>query len=240
LVEPPRACSYLPDTSASLEIRVLVDVAPEEVDVLLERGWRRFGPCYFRPACEACNECVTLRIPTASFVPSKSQRRAAKNCARLRRVVARPTVNRERLALYERWHGGREAARGWEHNPVDAQRYATDFAFPHPCAREAAFYDDDAGGRLVGVGIFDETRRALSAAYFYYDPNYARLSLGVANVLSLVDEARARGLPHVYLGYNVRGCPSLRYKGNFRPHELLVGRPALDERPEWRTVVETA
>jgi arginyl-tRNA--protein-N-Asp/Glu arginylyltransferase len=25
----------------------------------------------------------------------------------------------------------------------------------------------------------------------------------------------------VYLGYRVAGCPSLQYKGTFRPHEVL-------------------
>jgi arginine-tRNA-protein transferase len=234
IVEPPRACSYLPDVRASLEVRVLVDVTPQELDTMLERGWRRFGPAYFRPACSPCGECVTLRVPVAAFAPSKSQRRAAKAASRLRRVVARPKVDAERLALYARWHDQREEARGWEPNTIDAERYAIDFAFPHPCAREVAFYDDEAGGKLVGVGICDETPRAMSAAYFYYAPEYARMSLGTANVVLLVEDAKERGLPYVYLGYRVRACPSLRYKAAFRPHELLVGRPAFGEAPVWR------
>jgi arginine-tRNA-protein transferase len=137
------------------------------------------------------------------------------------------------MALYAKWHAGRERARGWTPNPLDAQRYRLDFAFPHPSAREAAFYDDDAGGRLVGVSIFDETPRCLSAAYFYFDPDYARLSLGTANIVSLVDDARRAGRAHVYLGYSVDGCASLAYKARFRPHELLTGRPGPHEAPAW-------
>jgi hypothetical protein len=45
--------------------------------------------------------------------------------------------------------------------------------------------------------------------------------------------ARELGCQHMYLGYRVDGCPSLTYKGMFRPHELLMGRPALDEEPVW-------
>jgi arginine-tRNA-protein transferase len=45
--------------------------------------------------------------------------------------------------------------------------------------------------------------------------------------------ARERGIPHVYLGYRVLGCASMRYKATFRPHELLLGRPAPDEEPRW-------
>lgn len=231
IVEPPRPCSYLSRADASLEVRVLLDVSPIELDAMFERGWRRFGPCYFRPACTACDECVTLRILVNAFSPSKSQRRAAKACAHLRRIVSRPSVDAQRLALYARWHGDREHARGWEPSSIDEGRYETDFAFPHPCAREVAFYD---GPKLVGVGICDETPRAFSAAYFYYDPDYASFSLGTANVLALVDDARRTGRPHVYLGYRVAACASLAYKAAFRPHELLVGRPSFESAPEWR------
>jgi arginine-tRNA-protein transferase len=221
-VEKPRGCAYLPDQRASLDVRVMVDVTGEDTDALLELGWRRFGPIYFRPACPACAECVSLRVVVDRFAPSKSQRRAWRACARLRRAVGTPIVDDARLALYAKWHAGREQARGWEPNAQSRDRYALEFAYPHPCAREAAFYDDDDGGRLVGVGLFDATPRALSAAFFFHDPDYARLSLGTANVLALLDEARASGRPHVYLGYRVAGCPSLQYKAAFRPHEVLT------------------
>ncbi len=48
-----------------------------------------------------------------------------------------------------------------------------------------------------------------------------------------VDMAREMGAQHVYLGYRVLDCASLTYKGLFKPHELLVGRPAMNEPPVW-------
>jgi leucyl-tRNA---protein transferase len=233
IVEPPHECTYLPDREASLEIRVQVDVTSTELDAMLERGWRRFGPVYFRPACASCNECVTLRVLTSEFSPTKSQRRAKKNAARLRRTVGVPQVDEERLELYRKWHAQREETRGWEPSPIDAQRYAFDFAFPHPSVREVTFRDPDDGDRLVGVGICDETEHALSAVYFFWDPEHAPPSLGVAHVVTLVEDARARGLPHVYLGYRVIGCASLAYKSRYGPHELLTGRPHARELPQW-------
>jgi arginine-tRNA-protein transferase len=161
--------------------------------------------------------------------------------ARLRRVVGPPQVDDARLHLYSGWHADRETARGWAPNAQDGERYGLEFAFDHPCAREAAFYDDAAPGgeRLVGVGLFDEMPSALSAAFFFHDPapEYARMSLGTLNVLALVEDARAKGLPHLYLGYRVSGCQSLRYKSSFRPHELLQnGGTERDEAPEWRVL----
>jgi arginyl-tRNA--protein-N-Asp/Glu arginylyltransferase len=221
-VEKPRTCAYLPARRASLDVRVMLDVTATDTDMLLERGWRRFGPIYFRPACAGCAECISLRVVTARFAPSKSQRRAARVCRRLRRIVGSPIVDQARLALYAKWHAEREEARGWEPNAQSRDRYALEFAYPHPCAREAAFYDDAAGGRLVGLGLFDATPSALSAAFFFHDPDYARLSLGTANVLALIDDAIATARPHVYLGYHVAGCASLEYKATFRPHEILT------------------
>ncbi len=240
-VEKAHVCAYLPDESASLEVSVMLDVTPAETGALIERGWRRFGPIYFRPACTECTECVSLRVVAARFAPSKSQRRAARAAASLRRVVGAPRVDDERLDLYARWHAERQRARGWEANVQDRDRYALEFAFPHPSAREAAYYDDRSGGRLVGLGLFDETPYLLSAAFFFHDPDpeYARMSLGTVNVLSLIDDARERGIPYVYLGYRVSGCASLRYKASFRPHELLRnprrGLDELDATPIWTT-----
>ena len=62
-VEPERACVYLAGARAKQDVRVMIDVTPEEYEDLLVRGYRRFGPVYFRPACEGCCECVSIRIP---------------------------------------------------------------------------------------------------------------------------------------------------------------------------------
>lgn len=240
-VEPPRTCSYLEERTAQLEMSVLIDVSTSELDSLLERGYRHFGPVYFRPMCASCHECVTLRIIAREFVPTRSQKRARRLASRFRREVGVPKVDPERLALYERWHSKRERDRGWGENPVDADRYALDFAFPQPTAREVRFFDDAPGadGKLVGIGIVDETAHASSAVYFFYDPDLEHVSMGVAHVVMLVEEAQRKGLDYVYLGYRVRGCRSLEYKGRFGPHELLQGRPTFDQRPQWKRQDDT-
>lgn len=233
LIEAPRACSYLPDTLASLEHRLMLDVGPAELDHLLERGWRRFGPDYFRPACPSCSECIPTRIPVATFHPTKSQRRARRKVEGLRVMVGPPQVDDERLDLYRRWHADREAQREWTPSVLDAREYALQFAFPHPAGREVTLHDDEAGGKLVGVSICDEAARAWSLVYFFFDPDYADRSLGVANVVLGVEIAAMRGIPYVYLGYAVAGCPSLKYKRGFGPREELHGWPGPEEEPRW-------
>ncbi|MGQ0505332.1 MAG: arginyltransferase [Myxococcaceae bacterium] len=232
-----RGCSYLPDRLASLEYRVLVDLRSDELEMLLAHGWRRFGVQIFRPACRSCGECVSLRIPVDRFAPSRSQRKAHNRCRDFMIETGSPQVTKERLALYSRWHGDRESTRGWEASPIDAQDYAQNFGFADESAREVLYRDGD---RLIGVGICDELPNGWSAVYFFHDPEYARFSLGVNHILTLIDLARAQGKAHVYLGYRVKDCPSMQYKGTFFPHQLLEGRPALDEAPKWHEVSQPA
>jgi arginyl-tRNA--protein-N-Asp/Glu arginylyltransferase len=229
-VEEPRQCDYLGAQRAALEYKVMTGVDPEELEALLLHGWRRLGPFYFRPACAGCLECVSLRIPVATFTPTASQKRARRRAARFELRIRAPRVDRSRLELYARWHAAREGRRGWLPAALGPEEYALQFAYPHPAVREVTWHD---GERLVAVGLSDVTPRAWSAIYFFYDPEIARLSPGVANVMLSVELARQRGIPHVYLGYRVLGCASMRYKATFRPHELLVGRPGADEAPRW-------
>jgi arginyl-tRNA--protein-N-Asp/Glu arginylyltransferase len=232
-VEDARPCSYLPNLSASLEHRVLLEVTPEEADALLDRGWRHFGPGWFRPACATCDACLSTRLLAREFVPTRSQRRVQRLARHLRVEVGEPRVDRQRLALFHAWQHERATARGWERADLNADDYWMRFSFAAPFAREVAYYDDDADGRLVMISICDETKRAWSAAFCFYDPAYARLSPGIANILKLMELARANGQRHVYLGYCVLGCQSLRYKAAFGPYETLIGLPTDDDEPRW-------
>ena len=52
-------------------------------------------------------------------------------------------------------------------------------------------------------------------------------------MLAVIDYARRRGLRHVYLGYCVDGCASLRYKARFRPQEKLRGKVEAGQTARW-------
>lgn len=236
-VAEPRACSYLSGRAATLEYRLMMGVEPDELDRLLERGWRRFGVAYFRPACAACAECVPLRIPVDGFQLSRNLRRIRRRGEALRLRVGVPAVDAERLALYQRWHGERAERRGWDDDGMTAERYFHEFAFPHPSARELSWYDVAEGSpRLVAVSLVDETPTALSAVYTYSDPDYERWSLGSLSIVTQLELAARAAKRWVYLGYRVLGCASSQYKARFVPHELLGGWPGPSERPSWRRV----
>ncbi len=231
---PEHPCAYLPGVPAMLDVRLLTDVTPSETEHLVERGWRRFGPEYFRPICRGCEECVSLRVAVKKFRFSKSQRRVVRRCEKVTVEIRTPRADAERVALYRKWHAAREASCGWQENPLDEDGYRRQFCFPHPSGREMTYWAD---GKLVGVGLIDEMPHSLSSTYFYFDPDYAKLSLGVYSALCEISLALQLGKDYVYLGYRVAGCKSLVYKSGFRPHEILLGRPGEEERTEWEAGV---
>lgn len=226
----PEPCPYLDGLRSTTETMLMTGVTGAELDGLLERGWRRFGPVYFRPVCSGCDECVSVRVPVSTFSPSPNLRRVLKRAAHVRTEVGEPQADDARLRLYRRWHASREVERGWKPDRIGMESYAMQFCFPHSAAREFSYWD---GEELIGIGIADETPKALSAVYCYYDPDLAHLSLGTCNVLRAIEYARHRSLSQVYLGYRVEGCISLRYKGRFRPQERLRGRVEGSQPPRW-------
>jgi arginine-tRNA-protein transferase len=215
-VAPPARCEYLPDQTARLEYLRVERMTAGEYAEWLRRGWRRFGQVMFRPACAACRQCQSLRVPVASFAPHRTQRRVWKNNVdAVTLAIGEPSPSAGVRELYDRFHWYQQGAKGWPAPQEDG----LDGFFPNPFPIEEWRYSVDE--RLVGVGYVDALPGALSAIYFFYDPDERRRSLGTFNVLSIVEQARRRGLPFVYLGYYVEGCRSLEYKGRFGPNEVL-------------------
>jgi arginyl-tRNA--protein-N-Asp/Glu arginylyltransferase len=218
-IAPPSPCSYLPDQRWSLEYEMVQDLGGEEYMQRMLDGWRRFGSMLFRPRCPRCTQCQALRVDVTHFQPSRSQRRAwARNDGEVRLHIGPPHVTRTKLKLYDRYHAFQSDAKGWpEHPAKDAASYRDSFVNNPAFTEEWTYFLDD---RLVGVGYVDRLPGGLSAIYFFYDPEHRDRSLGTWNVLNIIDNARASGLQHVYLGYYVPGCPSLEYKASFRPNQI--------------------
>jgi arginine-tRNA-protein transferase len=216
LVAQPSACQYLPQQVWQLRYDVFPYLTAPMYEARLQGGWRRFGPLVFRPECPSCRRCRSLRVPVASFRPSESQRRAWKrNHGEVTVRVGEPTSTGEKLALYERFHHHQHVVKGW---PLGDDASLDSFVNnPFPTEEWTYFV----GQRLIGVGYVDALSEGLSAIYFFWDPDERHRSLGTFNVLSIIEAARTRGLPHAYLGYYVDGCGSLEYKARFRPNETL-------------------
>ena len=234
-VAPPTPCGYLPRERWSLEYEYVGAMTRGEYLVRMLEGWRRFGTTLFRPACASCNSCRAVRVDTSRFRPDRSQRRCrAANEKDVHLVVGKPSVSKAKLILYDHFHAYQSDRKGWPLQPAkDAAGYADSFVH-HPFAVEEWCYY--IGDRLVGVGYVDclaslegealpngagrGEQGGLSAIYFFYEPQERARALGTWNVLCLLEAARQRRLPYLYLGYYVEGCTSMEYKVRFVPNQL--------------------
>uniref|UniRef100_A0A8C4SZE3 Arginyl-tRNA--protein transferase 1 n=1 Tax=Erpetoichthys calabaricus TaxID=27687 RepID=A0A8C4SZE3_ERPCA len=81
-------------------------------------------------------------------------------------------------------------------------------------------------GKIIAVGVIDILPSCVSSVYLYYDPDYSALSLGTYSALREIaftqqlQESSAQ-LCFYYLGFYIHSCPKMRYKGQYRPSELL-------------------
>jgi arginine-tRNA-protein transferase len=210
----PTPCPYLPGRSSRLLAIRPSRLTPRIYDLFLDLNFRRLQDLVYRPECGACHECRQLRVDVKRFRPTRSQRRCLKRNSDVVAESGPPRASGEKLSLYRRYLEARHDG-SMSGSPAEFE----EFLYRAPqLAREVEFR---VGGRLLGAGIFDVTRQALSAVYFYFDPELAARSPGTLNVLWLVGEAKRLSRPWLYLGYYVRGSATMAYKAGFHPHQLL-------------------
>jgi arginine-tRNA-protein transferase len=219
---PPGAafpCPYLPGRAARHVSLRIEPFAPGLYQTLMDLNFRRTGDVFYRPQCDACEACRMIRVPVADFRPSRAQRRCLARNRDVRIRMGMPRTGAEKQALYRRYI---EARHDGQMDGSPSELHA--LLYDSPVETLEVTYSLQ--GREVAVGIADLEPEALSAVYCYFEPALARRSLGVLNVLTLIDECRRRGLAHLYLGYFVRDSRKMSYKAHYLPCEIL-------EAPDW-------
>lgn len=208
----PFRCPYLPGRMAR-HTNVALTPAPGLYHSLMDLNFRRLGPIFYRPQCDSCQECRMLRVPVADFRPSRSQRRCWARNRDVAVELGSPEAGEEKQRLYQGYLQGRHDGQ------MDGSMEELSFLCSSGIETVEIRYQLE--GALVGVGIADIEPLAMSAVYSYFDPNLAGRSLGVFNVLWMIEECRRRGLEYLYLGYYVRDCRKMSYKAGYRPCEIL-------------------
>ena len=231
ITEDPRECPYLPEESATLEIRLVAEASPQEYGELMARGYRRFGMQIFRPVCETCTECRSLRVPVPEFTATGGHRRVMRQNQHIRAELHTAFATAEHVELFNSYHQFMHEHRGWPLQQVTPESYYRDFvAGAAGVGRQWLYFDQE---KLVGVALMDEVPGAISLVYFYYDPAWRNCSPGTFSILNQLLYAQARGLEYAYFGYWVEGCQSLSYKARYRPHEVMRGLPEEDGAVDW-------
>lgn len=208
-------CPYLPDRLARQRGFAAAALPGELYHELMDRGFRRSGQVFYAMVCDDCRLCVPIRVPVATFAPSRSQRRALRKNADVTVATRAPECTAATFALYQRYLRHQHPSRAADETEEQfrASLYAN--------VVDSVEVTYSLGDRLLAISLLDVCSRSVSAVYHFYDPEFQGRSLGVFSALMEIEYARQLGVPHYYLGYWIEGAETMHYKANYRPHELL-------------------
>jgi arginine-tRNA-protein transferase len=220
----PSPCPYLPDRNERKVFTHLVgERAGELNDLLTHGGFRRSQSIAYRPACDQCRACVSVRVVANEFRATRG----------LRRVLARNAdiVAEQRAAVptSEQYSVFRAYLDRRHHDGGMADMTVLDYAMmvedSHVETRIVEYRrrdPDEPRGELLGVALTDILGDGLSMVYSFFEPDAEARSLGTFMVLDHIARARRMGLPHVYLGYWIENSRKMSYKSRFLPQQRLL------------------
>ncbi|HUO21482.1 MAG TPA: arginyltransferase [Caulobacteraceae bacterium] len=219
----PAPCPYLPDREERKVFAHLpLSDGPGVNDALTQVGFRRSQNIAYRPACEACEACVSARLPAIDYRFSRSERRVLERNADLSRHLVEAEATMEQFDLLRRYLLARHANGGMaDMTWPDYVAMVEDTAVRTHLIEYRLPSGDRGPGDLAACVLVDILGDGLSLVYSFYDPAMQRRSLGSFVILDHVVQARLAALPYVYLGYWVPGSIKMDYKARFRPIEVL-------------------
>jgi leucyl-tRNA---protein transferase len=225
----PTPCPYLPgQTERKVFTHLVGRRAGELNNVLTHGGFRRSQTIAYRPACEGCRACTSVRVVVEDFRPSRNMRKVLQANADLIGEVRPNKPRSEQYALFRGYLDARHGEGGM------ADMTVLDFAMmvedSHVETRLLEYRrrgpDSAINGRgegpLIGVCLTDTLGDGLSMVYSFFEPEETARSLGTFMILDHIARARAMGLKYLYLGYWVKGSTKMDYKGRFTPQERLL------------------
>jgi len=224
----PSPCPYLPGQEERKVFTHLVgERAAELNDLLTHGGFRRSQSIAYRPACETCRACISVRVVAEDFRPTRSMRR---NLERNNDLVGEMRVavpTSEQYAVFRSYLDARHRDGGMA--DMSVLDYAMMVEDSHVETRMVEYRQrgpDSAingrgTGKLLAVALTDVLSDGLSMVYSCFDAEEASRSLGTVMILDHIARCRRMSLSYVYLGYWVQGSRKMDYKGRFLPQQRL-------------------
>jgi leucyl-tRNA---protein transferase len=225
----PSPCPYLAGNEERKVFTHLVgERAGELNNILTQGGFRRSQSIAYRPACEGCRACISVRVVAKDFRPTQSMRRILRRNADIAGQMRIAVPTSEQYAIFRAYLDSRHHDGGM--TDMTVLDYAMMVEDSHIETRiieyrrrkPGAEATEKSAGELVAIALTDVLGDGLSMVYSFFEPEEAARSLGTFMVLDHIARAQSMGFAYVYLGYWVRGSRKMDYKGRFLPQERLM------------------
>ncbi len=215
-------CPYLPGRQERKLFTHLTGRRATTLHYLLsENGFRRSQNLIYRPACEGCSACQSVRIRAHDFSPGARFRRVLKANEDVTAQVMKPHATAEQFGLFKRYLESRHSGGGMNQMSFVDYEYMVEDT---PVQTLIVEYRRNAPGeQLIALALTDVMPDGLSMVYSFYEPELMRRSLGTMVILDHIEQVRSTGLDYVYLGYWVKDSPKMAYKAGFGPLEVQRG-----------------
>jgi len=224
----PSPCPYLAGKEERKVFTHLVgERAPELNNILTQGGFRRSQSIAYRPACEGCRACVSVRVVVKDFRPTQSMRRILRRNTDIGCEMRIAVPTSEQYSVFRAYLDSRHRDGGMADMTVlDYAMMVEDSHIETRIIeyrrREPDTATPNRGGDLLAIALTDVLGDGLSMVYSCFEPDQAARSLGTFMVLDHIARAQRMGLAYVYLGYWVRGSRKMDYKSRFLPQERLM------------------
>jgi leucyl-tRNA---protein transferase len=225
----PSPCPYLVGKEERKVFTHLVgDRASELNDLITHGGFRRSQSIAYRPACETCRACVSVRVIVEDFQPSRGMRRVLERNSDVVGEMRVSVPTSEQYSVFRGYLDSRHRDGGMADMTV--LDYAMMVEDSHVDTRIIEYRGQDGEtrasghgtGPLLGVALTDLLSDGLSMVYSFFDPDVHARSLGTFMILDHIARARRQGLPYVYLGYWIEGFKKMDYKARYLPQQRLA------------------
>ncbi len=217
-ITDPMPCPYI---EGQMERKLFTHMAGEQAEDinnnLTHAGFRRSQTIAYRPACDSCSACQSVRVAVAEFKPHKSFRRILKSNADLTAEECRPEASREQYDLLRNYLDTRH-----KHGGMSDMTVLDYIAMVEETAVDTRMVEyRDGEGVLQACVLVDKMRDGFSLVYSFFKPQEKNRSLGSFVILDQIRRAQNADLAHVYLGYYIEDCEKMNYKKRFKPLQRL-------------------
>ena len=225
----PAPCPYLPGQHERMPTKWVKTLRSSGLnDLLSQSGFRRSQTIAYRPACENCQACVSVRVLANEFGPSDGERRILRRNAEVVGAFMPAKATSEQYSLFRQYLDARHPDGGMaDMSALDFSMMVDDSHVESSIVEYRRRGPDSSingrgAGSLLAVALTDVLSDGLSMVYSFFDPEEESRSLGTYMILDHIERARRMALPYVYLGYWVSGSRKMDYKARFLPQERLT------------------